>query len=182
MPTFRKLDISELGQSSPGFQALTAKFPIVLVLDSIRSMSNVGSIFRTADAFGISAVYLCGHTGTPPHREINKTALGATETVEWKYFEDISEALELLKTNEFEIFAIEQAHPSIELQSFHPSSQQKLALVLGNEVTGVSESALEYCDGVVEIPQFGSKHSLNVAVSAGIVAWQVLASKITTPI
>jgi 23S rRNA (guanosine2251-2'-O)-methyltransferase len=148
------------------------KLPIVLVLDNVRSGLNVGSIFRSADAFSIEKILLCGITAQPPHREILKTALGSTESVEWAYFEETADAIDYLKAQNAAIFAIEQAEPQIFLNDFEPPQGQILAFILGNEVDGVEETLLPRCDGVIEIPQFGTKHSLNVAVAAGIVLWE----------
>ncbi len=168
----RKWNMEELGRKSVEAFKQAGKTPVVLVLDNIRSMHNVGSIFRSADAFLIEAIFLCGYTPQPPHRDINKTALGATETVAWKYFDTTEAALQELKENGYAIYAIEQAEGSISLeqvQLHHP----KTALVLGNEVEGVSDAALDLCDGCIEIPQLGSKHSLNVSVATGIVLWKI---------
>jgi len=147
------------------------KFPFVLVLDSIRSLNNVGSVFRTADSFNSESIYLCGLTGTPPHREIQKSALGATDTVNWKYYENIAKCISDLKENGFTVMAIEQTSDSKDLSEIEFGNQNKYAFVLGNEISGVSTEALQIVDGVIEIPQFGTKHSLNVAVTAGIISW-----------
>jgi 23S rRNA (guanosine2251-2'-O)-methyltransferase len=148
------------------------KTPIVVVLDNVRSMNNVGSVFRTADAFALEAIYLCGVSPQPPHRDINKTALGATETVSWYFTNTTLEAINLLRQEGFKIIGIEQAHNSIPLQQFNISKAEKYALILGNEVSGVADDVIQACDVILEIPQGGSKHSLNISVSAGIVAWQ----------
>lgn len=150
------------------------KIPVVLVLDNVRSGLNTGSIFRTADAFLLEKIVLCGITGQPPHREILKTALGSTESVDWTYTDTTLQAVENLKAEGFKVFAIEQTTQKIWLQDFQPASGEKYAFVLGNEVDGVEETALAQCDGAIEIPQFGTKHSLNVAVAAGIVVWEVV--------
>lgn len=147
------------------------KFPVTLVLDSIRSLHNVGSIFRTADAFAVEKIILCGITGRPPHREIEKTALGATQSVDWTFEADIRVAISALKTNNYQIIAIEQAEKSVYLNDFRPLRNERYALLLGNEVNGVSEEAMSEIHECIEIPQFGTKHSLNVVVSAGIVLW-----------
>lgn len=147
------------------------KLPIVLVLDNIRSMNNIGSIFRTADAFRVDEIYLCGITTCPPHREIHKTALGATETVNWKYFDNTLDAIAELKEKQFKIWALEQTDESVVLQDM--VSQPHIALVIGNEVDGVSDDVLSQCDGSVEIPQFGTKHSLNVSIASGIALWHL---------
>lgn len=163
--------MEELQRKSPESFRASDKFPLVLVLDNVRSMMNTGSVFRTADAFLLEAIFLCGITATPPHREIHKTALGATESVCWEYFPETTQAIQRLKGDGFKVYALEQTEGSIGLQSFQPRPGQKYALVFGNEVKGVSENALKLCDGCVEIPQFGTKHSLNVAVTAGMVVW-----------
>ena len=147
------------------------KLPLIVVLDDVRSMHNVGSVFRTGDAFRIEAVYLCGITSTPPSTEIHKTALGAEDSVSWKYFKDVSEALEELKKEGYEVYSIEQAHGSTMLQNFKPENNKKYAVVLGNEVKGVHQEAIDASDGCLEIPQFGTKHSMNVSVTAGIIIW-----------
>ena len=172
--SFRKLEMEELGRLSATAFTETQKFPFVFVLDSIRSLNNVGSVFRTADAFRFEAIYLCGITGQPPHREITKTALGATETVEWHFHEKISDCLQSLINKGFTIISLEQTVGSSALQNLVPGPDQKFAVVLGNEVSGVSDEALSMCEFVYEIPQFGTKHSLNVSVAAGIVGWQLL--------
>ena len=147
------------------------KLPLIVVLDDVRSMHNVGSVFRTGDAFRIEAVYLCGITSTPPSTEIHKTALGAEDSVSWKYFKDASEALEELKKEGYEVYSIEQAHGSTMLQNFKPENNKKYAVVLGNEVKGVHQEVIDASDGCLEIPQFGTKHSMNVSVTAGIIIW-----------
>lgn len=166
--------MNELGRLNPTQSQNTKKFPIILVLDSIRSLSNVGSIFRTADSLGLDSIVLCGVTGQPPHREIQKTALGATESVKWNYFPSVIDAINGLKLEGYTVIALEQAIPNFKLHQYSPKKNEPIALILGNEITGVSDDALECCDLVLEIPQFGSKHSLNVAVSAGIACWQLL--------
>lgn len=150
------------------------KHPFVLILDNVRSQHNVGSVFRTADAFLIRGICLCGITATPPHRDIEKTALGATETVYWEYFDTTEEAILKLKALGYQIIAIEQTSGSKNLLDWQPTAESKTAFVFGHEVMGVSEEALALCDGAIEIPQFGTKHSLNVSVTAGIVLWDVV--------
>ena len=145
------------------------KLPLVVVLDDVRSMHNVGSVFRTGDAFRIEAVCLCGITSTPPSAEIHKTALGAEDSVDWRYFANATEAIQALKTEGYEVYSIEQAHGSTLLQDFVPSSEKKYAVVLGNEVKGVHQEVVDASDGCLEIPQYGTKHSMNVSVTAGIV-------------
>ena len=149
------------------------KFPLVVLLDNVRSMHNVGSVFRTADAFLVSGIWLCGYTPRPPHRDINKTALGATETVEWKYAEKTIDAVLALKDEGYKIFAIEQVEKSIPLHEFSSGNSRKMAVIFGNEVTGIDAEVLKQCDGSIEIPQFGMKHSLNISVAAGIVLWEL---------
>ena len=148
------------------------KLPVIVVLDNIRSQHNIGSIFRTSDAFRVSGLYLCGITATPPNREINKSALGATESVKWQYFSDTVSAIETLKSEGYTIIAIEQAVGSTELEKYIPDAAAKIALVFGNEVTGVSDDVMERVDACIEIPQFGTKHSFNVSVTAAIVLYQ----------
>jgi 23S rRNA (guanosine2251-2'-O)-methyltransferase len=169
----RKLKNEELKRISVDEFKLTTKTPIIIVLDNIRSLNNIGSVFRTADAFLIEAVYLCGITATPPHREIQKTALGATESVVWKHFNSTTEAINELKINSFKIAAIEQAENSIMLNEFNLNKHKKLAVIFGNEVKGVEQEAINLSDVVIEIPQFGTKHSLNISVSAGVVIWEL---------
>lgn len=153
------------------------KNKIVIVLDNIRSLHNVGSVFRTADAFLIEEIILCGVTGTPPNKEIEKTALGATSSVKWRHFQNTSEAIKELKEQKYRIYSVEQAKGSIPLQQFK-ENEKPLALVFGNEVYGVDQKIVNMSDGVIEIPQSGTKHSLNVSVSAGIVLWEILRQKI----
>jgi len=147
------------------------KLPVICVLDNVRSQHNIGSIFRTSDAFRIEELYLCGITATPPNREINKSALGATESVKWQYFADTCSAVVKLKSSGYKVIAIEQALNSIDLEEYVPGINEKIALVFGNEVTGVSESVMEIVDVCIEIPQFGTKHSFNVSVTAAIVLY-----------
>ena len=147
------------------------KLPLIVVLDDVRSMHNVGSVFRTGDAFRIEAVYLCGITSTPPMAEIHKTALGAEDSVTWKYFDTTLEAVETLKAEGYEVYSVEQAHGSTMLQNFTPINNKKYAVVLGNEVKGVHQEVIDASDGCLEIPQFGTKHSMNVSVTGGIIIW-----------
>ena len=169
--TMHKLSMEELNRLTKEQYEDVDKLPIIIVLDNIRSLSNVGAVFRTADAFRISELYLCGITACPPHREIHKTALGADETVKWQYFETTVAACRVLKDKGYKIFAIEQIEGSQMLQDF--KFEPNTALIMGNEVEGVSEEALPYCEGAIELPQEGTKHSLNVSVCAGIVMWKV---------
>jgi len=169
----RKLSMDELGRKSVAEFKEADKTPLVLILDNVRSMHNVGSVFRTADAFLIQGIVLCGFTPKPPHRDIHKTALGATETVEWQYFESTVDAVEALKKDGYRVMAIEQAENSISLDKFTPPAEKPLALVFGNEVDGVDASVMKIVDGCIEIPQLGMKHSLNISVSTGIVVWDL---------
>lgn len=172
----RKLSNEELERLSAEDFRQARKNPIVVILDNIRSMNNVGAAFRTSDAFLIEKICLCGITARPPHRDINKTALGATETVAWEYFEKTEDAVIALKDAGYKVFSIEQAEDSTMLQNFNPSLREKYALVFGNEVFGVEQSVIDLSDGVIEIPQYGSKHSLNISVSIGIVLWEIVSS------
>ena len=169
----RKLLNNELGRKSILQFRQSAKSPFVIVLDNVRSNHNVGSVFRTADAFLTEKIILCGITAKPPHREIQKTALGATESVEWKYYEKTTEAINDLKNEGFTIIAVEQTEGSVSLQDFIPRKGMKYALVFGHEVNGVSQEVIDLSDVCIEIPQFGTKHSFNIVVSAGIVLWQL---------
>jgi tRNA G18 (ribose-2'-O)-methylase SpoU len=165
--------MEELNRISKQEFVNASKIPIVIVLDNIRSQNNTGSIFRSADAFRIEALYLCGITATPPHREIHKTALGATESVLWRYFPESTDALLDLISKGYQPVAVEQAHNSIPLNHYQKPANIKLALVFGNEIDGVNDSVLKLCTNVLEIPQSGTKHSLNIAVSVGIVLWHL---------
>jgi len=167
----RKLKITELKRLSPDEYKLTEKLPVIVVLDNVRSLHNVGSVFRTADAFLIEAIYLCGITATPPHAEIHKTALGAEDSVDWKYFEKTLDAIEELKKQNYHIVAVEQAENSISLEKF-TFENKKYAVIFGNEVKGIDQEVMNACDSCIEIPQFGTKHSLNVSVTVGIVIWK----------
>ncbi len=154
------------------------KLPVIIVLDNIRSMSNTGSVFRTADAFRLEGIHLCGITATPPHREIHKTALGATDSVQWTYYPDTTRSVGELRSKGYRIIAVEQTPRSIPLQTFRPVNGERLALVFGNEIHGVNQHLTEEADLCVEIPQFGTKHSLNIAVSVGIVIWEIIRSPV----
>jgi tRNA G18 (ribose-2'-O)-methylase SpoU len=165
--------MAELGRKDVAAFKEAEKTPLLLVLDNVRSLQNVGSVFRTADAFLLQAIYLCGYTGTPPHRDIHKTALGATDTVAWEYFKETSDAVRRLQADGYAVWAVEQAVGSIPLQDFVPPPGRPLAVIFGNEVSGVQDAVMEQADGCIEIPQSGTKHSLNIAVSAGIVAWDL---------
>ena len=168
-----KLSMEELGRPSLEQYKNTPKLPVVVVLDNVRSALNVGSVFRTCDAFKISQIILCGITATPPNNEIRKTAIGAEQSVDYRYFKSTVQAVETLKSEGYKIIAVEQAEESVSLQDLKIENGQKTALVLGNEVKGVDDSVMTLCQQCVEIPQFGTKHSLNVSVSAGIVIWEV---------
>lgn len=167
----RKLKITELNRISPDEFKETAKIPLVVILDNIRSLNNIGSVFRTSDAFLVESIYLCGITATPPNPEIHKTALGAEYSVEWKYFEDTVNAVENLREKGYTVYAIEQVENSTMLGELQLDSQKKYAIVMGNEVKGVQQVVVDACDGCIEIPQYGTKHSLNVSVTTGIVIW-----------
>lgn len=167
----RKLSMQELNRLNVTDYHNVKKLPVIVVLDNVRSMENVGSFFRTADAFRIEAIYLCGITARPPHREIHKTALGADESVEWRYFETTEEACKQLKSDGYRIFAVEQVENSIKLDDFNTPG--KSAYIFGNEVDGVDDAVLPYCEQAIEIPQEGTKHSLNVSVSGGIVMFHI---------
>jgi len=175
----RKLSMQELNRKSISEYKQAEKLPVVVVLENIRSAYNVGSIFRTADAFLLDRIYICGYTAHPPHKEIKKTALGADETVDWKYFKTTKEAVNELRNEGFKIFSVEQAERSHKLQDFSPKDGEKLAVIFGNEVTGIEQNTIALCDGVIEIPQWGMKHSLNVATAAGVVLWELVRTKIS---
>ena len=171
----RKLKTEELGRVGIDDFKKQEKLPLVVILDSVRSMHNIGSIFRTSDGFAIEKIYLCGITAQPPHREIEKTALGATQSIEWTYSEDTCDAINELKSDGYTIIAIEQAENSTMLNDYLPDNSMKYALIFGNEVNGVSDEAMKLIDTCIEIPQFGTKHSFNIVVSAGIVLWDFFA-------
>jgi tRNA G18 (ribose-2'-O)-methylase SpoU len=167
----RKLSMADLGRLSVEDFKIAPKKPIVVVMDQIRSMHNVGSVFRTADAFLISGICLCGFTPQPPHRDIHKTALGATDSVDWLYYEQTTDAVQALKAQGYKVYAIEQTEGSVPLNAFE-KKQGSIAFVFGNEVDGVAEEVIALCDGVIEIPQWGMKHSLNISVAAAVVLWE----------
>lgn len=169
----RKIENSELDRKSVEEFKQASKTPIIIVLDDIRSLHNIGSVFRTADAFLVEKIYLCGITATPPNKEIHKTALGATETVAWEYKKEVLGVIEELQSQHVAVYAIEQVEQAIFLDNFKPEPNQKYALVFGNEVFGVQQEAVKLCDGSIEIPQLGTKHSLNISVSTGIVVWDL---------
>jgi tRNA G18 (ribose-2'-O)-methylase SpoU len=166
--------MDELGRKSVEEFRQSAKNKIIVVMDNIRSMHNVGSVFRTGDAFLIEAIFLCGYTAQPPHRDIHKTALGATETVDWIYFEKTLDAVLELKSKGYKVYGIEQVEGSILLDQFSYDKKEKIALVFGNEVEGVNDEVLKICNGCIEIPQQGMKHSLNISIAAGIVLWELV--------
>ena len=169
----RKLKLEELGRISVEEFKETEKIPVVVILDNIRSMYNIGSVFRTADAFLIEKIYLCGITATPPHKEIRKTALGATESVEWEYVKEISELIQDLKKQNYQVLSIEQTEGSKDLSEIELNSNDKFAVIFGNEVEGVQQEVINQSDRSIEIPQGGTKHSLNVSVCAGIILWEM---------
>lgn len=169
----RKLKVTELNRITTEQFKEVDKLPLIIVLDDIRSLYNVGSIFRTSDAFRVRCIYLCGITAVPPSAEIHKTALGAEFSVEWKYFNNTLDAIKELKESNYEVYAIEQVENSIKFNDFIPDIDKKYALVLGNEVKGVKQEVVDICDGSLELPQYGTKHSLNVSVTGGIVIWEM---------
>ncbi len=171
MFAMRKLSMDELHRLSKDAYGQVEKLPVVIVLDNVRSLSNVGAVFRSADAFRIGELFLCGITACPPHREIHKTALGADETVPWRYFSSTEEACRTLKSMGYRIVAVEQVEGSVMLQDF--KMEPNMAFIMGNEVDGVSDEALPFCDTAIEIPQEGTKHSLNVSVCSGIIMWNI---------
>lgn len=169
----KKLSTAALGRLSEAEFKETEKHRVVVLLENIRSMNNIGSVFRSADAFLVEAIFLCGYTAQPPHRDIQKTALGATETVNWKHFEQISHAITELKSNGYKVLAVEQTENSLKLHQTDFGKIGRVALIFGNEVKGVEQSTIELCDSCLEIEQYGTKHSLNVSVCAGIVLWKI---------
>jgi 23S rRNA (guanosine2251-2'-O)-methyltransferase len=171
----RKLKLDELNRATVEEFKEQQKLPVAVVLDSVRSMHNIGSIFRTSDGFAVEQICLCGITAQPPHREIEKTALGATQSINWTYHADATEAVKQLRAEGYQIIAIEQAENSVMLNTFTPDKNAKYALIFGNEVNGVSDEVMQMIDTCIEIPQFGTKHSFNIVVSAGIVLWDFFA-------
>lgn len=174
MEHFRKLQNKELNRISTEEFKQADKVPVVIVLDNIRSQNNVGSVFRTSDAFRIEKIFLCGITSTPENREVHKTALGAEDAVSWEYQKDTLAVVQQLKATGYQIFSVEQAENSISLENFNIDPNQKYALIFGNEVKGVQQEVIDFSDGCIEIPQFGTKHSFNIVVTAGIVLWQII--------
>jgi tRNA G18 (ribose-2'-O)-methylase SpoU len=173
----RKLKMDELNRKSVEEFKESEKIPVIAVLENVRSAYNVGSVFRTADAFLLEAIYICGYTAKPPHKEIRKTALGAEETVTWKGFVNAAEAIQTLRQNNYKVYAVEQTVNSISLEAFSSQHAAKIAVIFGNEVSGVEQSTIQLCDGCIEIPQSGMKHSLNIATAAGIVLWEMTKGK-----
>lgn len=170
----RKLSMEELNRKTVDEFRLAEKIPVIAILENIRSAYNVGSVFRTADAFLIESIYITGYTAKPPHKEIIKTALGAQDSVDWKYFENTEAAIKHAKENNFRVFAVEQVVGSITLNDFSELSLEKVAFIFGNEVAGLEQETILQCDGCIEIPQMGMKHSLNISVAAGIVLWEAV--------
>lgn len=173
----RKLKNEELNRISTTEYKVAEKMGVVIMLDNVRSLSNIGSVFRTADAFRVAKICLCGITAKPPHREIHKTALGATESVDWEYFEHTLDAVLKMKKEGYKMVAVEQMDKSFQLQQYRQKENEKIALIFGNEINGVSDEIIPEVDGCIEIPQFGTKHSFNIAVSAGIVLWHLFITK-----
>lgn len=169
----KKLSMEDLNRISVEEFKQADKLPLVVVLDNVRSMNNIGSVFRTSDAFRVEKICLCGITACPPHRDIHKTALGAEESVSWEYFEETSECIESLKRQGYRVYAVEQVDESVMLDEFETQSGTPTAIVFGNEVEGVDEEVIPLCDGCIEIPQFGTKHSLNISIAAGILIWEM---------
>ncbi len=170
--------MDELGRKSVEEFKESVKIPVIVVLENIRSAYNVGSVFRTSDAFLIEAIYIIGYSAKPPHKEIKKTALGAEESVSWEYFNTTATAIEQLRAQQYKIFAIEQAENSLLLQQVAFAKEDRLAIIFGNEVTGVEQSTIGLCDGCIEIPQLGMKHSLNIATAAGVVLWELVRGRV----
>jgi 23S rRNA (guanosine2251-2'-O)-methyltransferase len=174
----QKLSMDDLNRITPEEFKQSNKTPVIAVLENIRSAYNVGSVFRTADAFLLEAIYITGYTCTPPHKEIKKTALGAEETVAWTHFENAALAIENLKNQGYKVYAVEQVVNSIMLNDISFSTTEKIAVVFGNEVSGVEVETIKLCDGCIEIPQFGTKHSLNIATAAGVVLWELVRGRV----
>lgn len=173
--------MEELGRKSVEEFKQSEKVPVIVVLENIRSAYNVGSIFRTADAFLAEAIYIIGYSAKPPHKEIKKTALGAEESVRWKHFNTAEEAIEQLRNENYKVYAIEQAEGSYDLQAVNFGPKEKIAVVFGNEVKGVEQSTIHLCEGCIEIPQLGMKHSLNIATAVGVVLWELVRSRMSEP-
>jgi tRNA G18 (ribose-2'-O)-methylase SpoU len=175
----KKLKLDQLNRASVEEFKAQKKLPVVVILDNVRSMHNIGSIFRTSDGFAVEQICLCGITAQPPHREIEKTALGATQSINWVHYADVVDAIKQLRLDGYRIIAIEQAQNSVMLNNFTPFPHEKYALIFGNEVNGVSDEAMKMIDVCIEIPQFGTKHSFNIVVSAGIVLWDFFSKMVT---
>jgi 23S rRNA (guanosine2251-2'-O)-methyltransferase len=175
----QKLSMDDLNRISPEEFKRTEKTPVIAVLENIRSAYNVGSVFRTADAFLLQAIYITGYTCIPPHKEIKKTALGAEDTVEWKHFANAAEAIAQLRNDGYKVYAVEQVVNSLMLHEVTFTSTEKVAVIFGNEVSGVELETIKLCDGCIEIPQFGTKHSLNIATAAGVVLWEIVRGRIS---
>ena len=175
----RKLENSELDRKSVEDFKKAEKTPLIIILDNIRSLHNIGSVFRTADAFLVEKIYLCGITAVPPNKEIHKTALGATETVAWEHNNDVLDIITSLQKDGVDVWAVEQVENAVYLNNFMPEEGKKYAVIFGNEVKGVSQKAIELCSGSIEIPQLGTKHSLNISVSTGIVVWDIFQKNYT---
>ncbi len=173
----QKLSMDELNRKTPEEFKRSVKTPVIAVLENIRSAYNVGSVFRTSDAFLLESIYITGYTAKPPHKEIKKTALGAEDTVDWKYFTNATEAIIHLKSLEYKVFAVEQVRNSMSLEKINFKNDEKIAVVFGNEVSGVEEETILQCDGSIEIPQLGMKHSLNIATAAGVVLWEIIRNR-----
>lgn len=173
----QKLSMQELNRKTPEEFRRSEKTPVIAVLENVRSAYNVGSVFRTSDAFLLQAIYITGYTARPPHKEIKKTALGAEETVEWKYFSDAAAAISDLKQEGYKVYAVEQVKDSWSLENIDFESDEKIAVIFGNEVTGVEQATILSCDGCIEIPQLGMKHSLNIATAAGVVLWEIIRNR-----
>ncbi|MEO8771995.1 MAG: RNA methyltransferase [Ferruginibacter sp.] len=174
----QKLSMEELNRKTVAEFKRSEKTPVIAVLENIRSAYNVGSVFRTSDAFLLEGVYITGYTAKPPHKEIKKTALGAEDTVEWKYFANATEAIEHLKSIGYKVYAVEQVQNSFSLEQIDFGDKEKIAVIFGNEVTGVEQETILQCDGCIEIPQLGMKHSLNIATAAGVVLWEIVRKRI----
>jgi len=174
----QKLSMEELNRKTVAEFKRSEKTPVIAVLENIRSAYNVGSVFRTSDAFLLEGVYLTGYTAKPPHKEIKKTALGAEDTVEWKYFTNASEAIEQLRSIGYKVYAVEQVQDSFSLEKTDFDANEKIAVIFGNEVTGVEQDTILKCDGCIEIPQLGMKHSLNIATAAGVVLWEIIRKRL----
>ena len=178
----QKLSMASLNRKTIEEFKRSEKTPVVAALENVRSAYNVGSVFRTADAFLLEAIYLTGYTAHPPHKEIRKTALGAEDTVSWKHFPDAAAAINLLREEGYKVYAVEQVKDSISLEKISFTADSKIAMVFGNEVNGVEQETINCCDGCIEIPQLGMKHSLNIATAAGVVLWEIIRTRMSTAV